>query len=1100
MQPWIDAFSLTPTQAQAATTFDRDVSVAAGAGSGKTRTLAARYLTLLEAGYPPRALAAVTFTEKAAREMRNRIRHAIATWRAGACPPEQRPRWAEIEAEIDTARIGTIHALCAALLRAHPAEAGVDPRFEVLDEGLAAALRAQAVEAGLHWAIEQPALRPLFAAFTTTALAAVLTQLVEAPLDAQAALAVENPPACWAETLRAAVRAFVELPAVQSAVADLRVLGTEARLVQDASEKLADQVRGFRAQWAVVEAQLAGGDALSAAQALFVLRREYCDGRSGKKDSVAKAAVKEWREAYDATVQPWLGGASKHDAAPDRAVEARAAALPPLLGQALAQTLQHYQAAKDLRQALDFDDLEGHALTLLRDPDIRARWQAQIAALLVDEFQDTNARQREIVEALAGARGRLFVVGDAKQSIYRFRGADVTVFRALSDAIAARGGLGLALAQTFRAHAGLVAILNALMRTVLGAPRPDLPAHRVPFAALEAQRPAADAKLAPPHLEFLVGLGQNAVEARPAAAHLLAARLHTLHAEAGLAWDAVALLFRASTGFPAYEAAFEAAGIPFVTVAGRGFYERPEIRDVINLLRALADPWDDAALAGALRSPALGLSDASLYRLRWPAAADRTPRSFQAALAGDLAHLPEDERAAAVRAGRLLTQLRGLVDRVPVAELLKALLDETRYLALLAGHPAGPRLRRNLDKLLADAHASRLVRLAEFLEYLQTLQAAGAREGEAPTDPSASLGGGAVRLMTVHKAKGLEFPVVVLADAGYSRTARTDPVLISPTLGLVPGPGDPAPLIHRLARRLNDDQEQAEADRLLYVAATRAREKLIVSGHLSPRAGEAWLPRLAAAAGIDLAALAQRPGEAMTTVLDEGAAVAALAQVTLPSERLASAAPPVASPEAAAPALYRLWDAGPPDDDPEAAPDQPRPRHVTGRPGPVEGALVGQLVHEALRRWRYPGEAGFERLLDTSARALGLVVSAAAAAHRERAVVLLERFRADPRWAELDTAERLGQARHEVQYSLPGQPGGGFIDLLYRDEAGRWNVVDFKTDEVADEADLHRRLDQGYRRQLARYRAAAADLLSQPVAGWLVFLDYAGQVRWEAGG
>ncbi len=162
----IDALSLTPTQRQAALAEGQDVSLAAGAGSGKTRTLVARYLVQLDRGRLPREVVAVTFTEKAAREMRNRIRAEAHTWLVGACPPDARPRWAEIEADVDAARIGTIHSLCAVLLRSHPAEANVDPRFEVLEEGLAATLRAQVVDDTLAWMVGQADLAPLLAAFS----------------------------------------------------------------------------------------------------------------------------------------------------------------------------------------------------------------------------------------------------------------------------------------------------------------------------------------------------------------------------------------------------------------------------------------------------------------------------------------------------------------------------------------------------------------------------------------------------------------------------------------------------------------------------------------------------------------------------------------------------------------------------------------------------------------------------------------------------------------------------------------------------------------------------------------------------------------------
>jgi len=1100
MSQWVDVFALKEAQAEAVTSRDRDLIVSAGAGSGKTRTLTARYLSLLDEGYPPRGLAAITFTEKAAREMRNRIRRAIFEWRTGNCPPEDRPRWESLEAEIDTARIGTIHGMCAAILRAQPAEAEIDPRFDVLDEGLAATLRAQAVADALNWAGEHAELQTLFTAFETVSLASLLSELMAAPLDAQAALAIPDLAARWAKYLDESLRAFVDSGEICSAIADLRALGTGQPLASNAGDKLADQVQELLAGWTLLETQLVKADASAAAQTLFNIRRHSCAGNIGKKGT-AKESVKVIRESYDEHVNIWLGGKNKQDPPPDPEANARAAALQPLIARVFDHALGLYQSGKDQRQALDFDDLESKMAVLMQRPEIRARWQKQIAALMVDEFQDTNARQRQIVEALAGTvddrTGRLFVVGDAKQSIYRFRGADVSVFREMGQAIESRGGLPLTLDRTYRAHAGLVAAVNELMAVIMGESESPREPYRVPFAPLLADRSESEARLPAPHIEFLCGVGDTAADARPVAAQLLAWRLLQLRAD-GTAWDQMVLLFRASTGFPSYEAALESAGIPFVTVAGRGFYDRPEIRDVLNLLRALADPWDDLALTGALRSPAFGLSDVGLYRLRWPTASDpNEPMSLRAAIYGDLLALPEPDRAIAARARDTLARLQGWADRVPVAELLKALLDETHYLAILAGHPHGARMRRNLDKLLADAHASGLVRLTDFLEYLETLRDVGAREGEAPADA-----GGAVRLMTVHKAKGLEFPVVVLADAAHATRSHTEEIVLSADLGLVPAPSHwPAkPVIFRLARQAEATKENAEDARLLYVAATRAREKLIISGHLTVHPRDTWLTQLAEAAGLDLNALIQQRGHPQIVTLKCGQRVGGLAgeaveivpwipvvDPTLPETEMA--------PEAqAAPLFTPVAEIAPLDPDH----DSPRrPHRITGRLRHSDGTVAGDLVHEAIRRWRFPGDPGFDRLLNVAVKSLGLVDSEQAAEHLARATELLARFRADIRWVELDVAERTGRVRHEVPYSLTvnGRPTNGFIDLLYRNSLKEWQVADFKTDTLPNEAALNT-LHNQYAPQLRRYRATAKQLLGEDVMAELCFLGYENAVRW----
>lgn len=1100
MSELIESFGLKGAQRDAVTARERDIVVTAGAGSGKTLTLAARYVSLLNDGFQPGQIAAVTFTEKAAREMRNRIRYEITRWRTSGCSAADRPRWEAIEADIDAALIGTIHSLCAYILRAHPAEAGVDPLFEVLDEGLTAAIKAQAVDDALGWAVDQAELKPLFDVFRVHELRDALSRLLEARLDWPPAPEPGKIESIWRGAIRQAISNFAHDGEVCAALDMIRDLRDSGRLEADAGEKLAAQARGLLAEWDTLEQALESGDCTRAVQALQAVRSSHSALNIGSKGSRAKEATYALRRLYAAKVEPWLGD---KPTPPDPEIERRAAEVTSLLSRLAEEAGRLYQSAKDLRQAVDFDDLEAGAVRLLGYPGVRARWQRKIAAVLVDEFQDTNERQRNIVEALAGVHdqvsGRLFVVGDAKQSIYRFRGANVVVFRRLDADVRARGGEAITLDLTFRAHAGLVEALNELLGGAMGQVDDPRGLHCVPFSPLRPHRTEPAPGIKPPYVEFLYGLGESADQSRPVAARMLTARLWELHDNEGVKWDDIALLFRAAAGFTPYEAALEEAGIPFVTVAGKGFYDRPEIRDILNIVRALADPWDDLAMAGLLRSPAFGLSDTALYRLRWPAGADpaATPASFRQALKGDLSLLPEPDRTHAERAGATIERLLGLVDRVTVAELIKALLDATHYQAVLASARSGTRLQRNIDKLLADAHASGIVRAAEFLEYVETLRESGAREGEAPAEA-----GGAVRLMTVHKAKGLEFPVVVIADATRSRPETSGPILLSGQLGIVPCPQrfERKPLIQGLAKAEDAEQADAEDRRVLYVAATRAREKLLVCGHYSARESRSWMAALAEAAGISLRALTEHPGErCVVTLPASGQQVAALALAATTSlDRAdesvsrAGAEPdsnlaPMCGPVAARMAT---------DADIEPVPTVFRIRRVTGHRRHTDGTIVGTLVHEALRRWRFPGDPALQRLLTTTALSSGLVDGDDIDEHVRRATELLARLRHDARWSELASAQR----HHEVPFALlrNGQPSIGSIDLLYK-PAGRqtapWTIVDFKTDHITSEAELEAQRER-YRPQMYRYRHAVSRLLGGPIEIMLCFLDYNGSVLW----
>ena len=1086
---------LKGSQLAAATSRGRDLVVTAGAGTGKTRTLVARYLSLLDEGLSPRQILAITFTEKAAREMRNRVRRAVRQEIETETDSARIAFWSELEAGLDAARIGTIHSFCAEVLRSHPAQAGVDPLFEVTDEARAAFLQQQAVEAALALATQDEELAPLFASFSPIAMYRLITTLLRRRLDVADVLRGGAAPEMAKRAVAAQLASFLEWEPVREAIAHLRRLQASGHLEADASDKLADQVIALLAEISRAEDSLAQGDPVAAGAALFRIRREHTKLNIGKKDSVAKEAVRALRTAYEARLEPWLGGAKADDPPPDEAAEQR-----------FAEDLRRVVAVHELatgmylrslqeQSSLDFDDLEARTVQLLAQPEVCQAWQTELAAVLVDEFQDTNERQRAIVEAICGAAsGRLFVVGDARQSIYRFRGADVTVFRRTGKDITARGGEALELGLTFRAHPGLLQILDQLLPPVMGdADDPDRP-FAVPYTPMSADRESPREGIAPPHLEFVLGTGRTAEDARPRAAAALVDRLLELRQRCDIrAWDDVTLLFRASTGFAAYEDALEHAQIPFVTVAGAGFFERPEVRDLLNLLQALADPWDDAAMAGLLRSPVVGMTDAGLYRLR--TLADPSA-PFWAALQNSLEALSPEDQLAAERARGLITSLGPLVDRLPVATLLRRLVDRSEYRAALAA--SHHRYWRNLDKLLADAHKSRIVRVHTFLDYIRTYREVGAREGEAPAEAE-----GALRLMTIHKAKGLEFPVVVLADA--ARRVRDNPEVayLRPELGLVFSPDrfDAKPLAYSLSRWLDSDEVAAEEARLLYVAATRAQEKLIISGHISgsPAAWrpEGWMKQLLEVLGCEANDVAAAPGEWHDLDLGGGAKASLKVALDDASPQAWTGAGIAAEwPSSEETSLYLPLIEKPLDGPPaELEEELRRDWRATGERVRPPAAVVGLMVHHAIEAWLFPGDAGLEAELEAVALGEGLVDRRQRQAAIAEASKLLARLRAYPLWEEIATAD---ERHHEVPYTRSlGERGvdSGVIDLLYR-KGSDWHLLDFKVDEIRDEqalaaASLH------YREQVDRYRQGVRALLGVEPAARLVFLDCMGEVQSE---
>jgi ATP-dependent helicase/nuclease subunit A len=1068
---------LSREQEPAVTLRGRDVVVTAGAGAGKTRTLVGRYLSLLDEGVSPRRIAAITFTRKAARETRNRVREQIGDYRQSLAPgsPEAR-RWEQVQTSLDAARIGTIHELCAQILRTHPAEAAIDPRFQMLEEGSASWLQNEAVTDALAWAVDQPYAYQLFQQVKPARLHKILSSLVaNGGLDLSAPLTTEERLARWQGRLQtaheAAVRSFLDDAAVAGFVSELAACTPRdeddylARLRADVLAAFASApAGGWRSLAILADVKLGRGS-----------QKAWRGGKVEKQlvSGCLKALRERWNEG------PGRLPAGCHDG--DRAL----AALQQPLATLVTRARMLYRQRKQTRQALDFDDLEQMALALLRgNEEVRAYWQQQLGAILVDEYQDTNDRQRQLINLLSGGNGNLFIVGDGKQSIYRFRGAEVAVFREEQERILHAGGSAHELATSYRPHARLLAALNemlpAVMQETVSAGEP----WRVPFAPLQHHREAAQFDLAGPFVELELAVG-NKDEALPRAAAACAARIERLTARhEGLRYQDVAILCRSSTSFAYYEDALEARGIPYQTIAGRGFYDRPEVRDLLNALQAVLEPAGDLALYGLLRSPVIGYDDADLYRLR--------RRQLDGEVATLWAVLQEDESAAARRAVRLVSALHRSAGRFDAAAILQRLLEETDYIAAL--QQAGQeRAARNVLKLLADVQQSGLVQLHDFLTYVRDV------EQQVRTSEARATVEDAVQIMSIHQAKGLEFPVVVVGDLNHQGGRNRHDFIVDPALGVLFTPGEEdEPAVLTLAKLQEQAQEEAESDRLFYVAATRARDMLLLNGNVGlqkhgPRA-QGWLKQLLPALELD------RPIEWEPAAGTTFTPPARLPEVVCTLYGDAYQPPPAALPEVqAGPRLPPGWQPGlihpaerPPTDDRE--PDR---IHFWRVVPPVERPrapawMIGTLVHEAIAAWRFPdpqGDPAFDNWTRARARSLGLGDEQRLADASRQVTALLLRLYRHPLYRKLSTVPRLC----EVPFSyLDGQRlQTGTIDLLYQDGEG-WHLLDFKSDRVDDTHDYANRTR--YESQIRRYARAVEQLLGVTPACSICWLNVRGEI------
>lgn len=855
-----------------------DLVVAAGAGSGKTRVLVERYLRLLDEQVKDplsavESLVAITFTEKAAREMHARVRQAVED-RARDALPAERPLWEERRAAIEAARIGTIHSFCAALLRAHPVESRLDPGFRLLDEVESGLLIEESIATALHTAISRLALE----GHTTQAVAESLPTLIEelGPGDLQAILAellrgggdlrtivtgMPGDPHSLGKHWRSQA-AVLQAQARNELLANLQWVRASARVcalasLAPAGDRIGEQVRAVNIWLENFGVELTDFTLINMLNLQGGSKKAW-----GSDESLAeaRAALGVLRETYR-SVADLLAPVIDDD------LELRAASAADGLRQLYLLAQANYMQRKSARDLLDFNDLERLTRTLLENyPSVRERWQAELHAVLVDEFQDTNDDQRALIYALVGKeqladgdpslpeatrRPELFIVGDGKQSIYRFRGADVRVFSQVEHDIIATGGARVTLATSFRSHTALIEWINQVAAPIFArshSPRP----YEFPFAPLHAYRPRS------PHtccVELhLVSAEGGATQRRDAEATVLANRIKELVESAeplvfepmkgwrAASFDDIALLFQASNAFEHYEKALRVANIPFLTSAGRGYYGRKEIQDLVHLLRVLDDPADDLALVGVLRSPLFALDDGQILRLRF---AER-PTLWDALIE----YAEHDGREQALLFARqVLSELYASRGRFSTVELLRAALVATGYLATISGLRDGDRRRANVEKLVAAARLSGGQGLRTFRDYLARLLQTEAREGEAPLEAL-----GSVRLMTVHRSKGLEFPIVGLPDLGRSPPSFRASWLAAPDEGLALQLRDQAgeiqrPLAYRRMLHAERQMERAERERLLYVALTRAQDYLLLSGGVARSSGDDWLSRLLDALG-----------------------------------------------------------------------------------------------------------------------------------------------------------------------------------------------------------------------------------------------------------
>jgi ATP-dependent helicase/nuclease subunit A len=854
-----EKLELTPEQ-RAAVLAPGNVRVRAGAGSGKTEVLAHRFIALVTGDIAdreplsPEQIAAITFTDKATYDMRARIAQVLDT-RLKDCTDEAlRERLGRARRLLPLARISTIHGFCARILRENPVEARLDPDFDVLDEVDSATFLNETCAELLVAAVRggDPAARHLVAARTLRGTSQ-RKGAIEIVMDLARSFDRLGRPPAW--LVDAAARTSAEIAErfrVDDCARALCAKVDELAARTDLSEAAQKAVDNLRDQWPALRGTVERINASSEPDDLSVL--EELEALLPRAQRMQKELVLSIRRAKPGDPPGLIDLLEQAYGAHRAAPRIRdAAAL-------LARIIVEIRRRKRAGAVVTFDDLLIHTRdTLARNPQVLARYRDAIRALLVDEYQDTDPVQHDVVRALSEPRDglpapSLFAVGDEKQSIYRFRGADVRVFRA--PLAPAPSELTLSLSR--RSTPVVLDFVNAFAAHVMRPGAKTAADYRVEFTD--------DHKLAPhtsrtehPHTAVEVclmpaGSGDDALERRRIEARFIAHRLRSLVGSRtqifdrklkrlrDVRWSDMAILFRSFTEVAVYERALDDLAIDYYTVQGRGFFGCREIVDLSSLLNALDDPQDDIALAATLRSPLFGLSDQCLLEIALHLDDARHgdgagPRTLAALFADDSQDFDwlSAGRDEAFRASATLRELRPLRERLPVADIIERALDLTRFEAVLLAQRRGRQRVANVRKLVERARAFESHGVFGFADFAISLRQLIEEE---PREAQAQILGESedvVRLMTIHQAKGLEFPVAVVADMGRRPYREYSNYALSPVRGLIlcdtSGSGHhpiPNPLIfgHREAEH---DEEDAEADRLLYVAITRARDRLILS-------------------------------------------------------------------------------------------------------------------------------------------------------------------------------------------------------------------------------------------------------------------------------
>jgi len=790
----MNSVTLNPEQAKAAYTLDANVGVSAGAGTGKTSVLVERFLQIIRKNLAlPGEILTITFTEKAANEMKSRI---VAQLKEEGFHGARR--------EIENAYLGTIHSFCSRILREHPIEAGIDPDFRVIEENEAGVLKESILDQILQRRFEESEIFDLLYYYSEDqvrdGIKKIYSKIQTLGMTVEEAKS-KQPPFSESELKLKAIKAFQNLAAFADKADLVKPMMAFLESAPAASWQTIDTLKEFRSAF--------------------------------RKAGKVKEAVTKVHEALDELIAFYM--------------ESVCAEFKTAFWSLLESFVNEYEILKNSQSFLDFDDLQIGVVKLLGSQSassiaLRDYYQNKFKFILVDEFQDTDPLQHHLIELLK-AKANLFMVGDFKQSIYGFRGADPYSFRSKIEGLKVeKTGIQISLTENFRSEAPLIHFFNSFFSTLWNdgsfayeSIRPATPSpHPSPIGREQGE---GSIDFSVDWLEAGREDDQSLDQARIGEARQIALKIQALVSSGRYEYKDFAILFRVGTKINLYEQEFRNLRVPYYVVSGRGFYEQPEVRDLMNFLTVIENPLKDIPLAAVLRSPLYFVTDDTLFWIsRYAKQSDKLNPFFEGFKNFEsIPEISESEKEKLRRFKILFDRLIREKERLGVSGVIETILRETQYDLYVLSLSQGGRHFANLKKLISLARGlenQSVIHLGDFVRYIKGLESFEVRESEAQVEAEE---GNVVRLLTIHKAKGLEFKCVIIPDLIRRSNLSEGRFVFDEAYGLGikamnPESGEwKQPLCYESILMKMKQNETEESKRLLYVAMTRAKEKLILS-------------------------------------------------------------------------------------------------------------------------------------------------------------------------------------------------------------------------------------------------------------------------------